>query len=312
MVTSVGGPWFNQSLGQETNGEGSLNGWRTDAGLANFANGALPGGQLVSFGMSGFYAGYGGTTHSRCMYSLTTDCAIVNIADLSSSMPDNTGPFGNLNITTRRDVSYYGLAVDGRFGSGAPGGLMDGVLSQEGFPFKLGLAVRGISETANLTSVDPTVSLPVTYKENLDTLYTGAFVGVEGNSALGEGWMVSLDAKAGLYYANTEYRGSYTGYSFLFPVGYFQEAGAVNSSLDRGSFIGTVRFDLKRQLPWGMVGAFAQGEYLSYVPRMVYNNNDQADGVLWGGIAGNQAGTRIASEGALNFTTGLNISIPVN
>jgi hypothetical protein len=180
---------------------------------------------------------------------LTTDCAIVNIADLSSSAPDNTGPFGNLNITTRRDVSYYGLAVDGRLGSGTPGGLMDGVLSQEGFPFKLGLAVRGINESANLTSVDPAVSLPVMYKENLDTLYTGAFVGVEENSALGEGSMMSLDAKAGLYYANTEYRGSYNGYSFLFPVGYFQEASAVNSSLDRGSFIGTVRFDLKRQLP---------------------------------------------------------------
>ena len=312
MVTSVGGPWFNQSLGQETNGEGSLNGWRTDAGLANFANGVLPGGQPVSFGMSGFYAGYGGTTHSRCMYSLSTDCAIVNIADLSSSMPDNTGPFGNLNVTTRRDVSYYGLAVDGRFGSEAAGGLMDGVLAQGALPFKLGLAVRGLNETANLTSVDPMVSLPVTYKENLDTLYTGAFVGIEENSALGEGWMMSLDAKAGLYYANTEYRGSYNGYSFLFPTGYFQETGTVNSSLDRGSFIGTVRFDLKRQLPWGMVGAFAQGEYLSYVPRMVYNNNDQADGVLWGGIAGSQAGTRIASEGALNFTTGLNISIPVN
>jgi hypothetical protein len=187
MVTSVGGPLFNQSLGQETNGEGSLNGWRTDAGLANFANGALPGGQLVSFAMSGFFASYGGTTHSRCTYSLTTDCAIVNIADLSSSMPDNTGPFGNLTITTRRDVSYYGLAVDGRPGSGAAGGPKDGVLSEGGFPFKLGLAVRGISETANLTSVDPLVSLRVRYKENVDTLYAGAFVGVEEYSALGEG-----------------------------------------------------------------------------------------------------------------------------
>jgi hypothetical protein len=45
---------------------------------------------------------------------------------------------------------------------------------------------------------------------------------------------------------------------------------------------------------------------------MVYNNNDQADGVLWGGIAGNQAGTRIISDSAFNFTTGLNLSIPVN
>ena len=312
MVTDVGGRWFNQSLGQEVNGEGSLSGWRTDAGLANFANGALPDGQPVSFGMSGFFASYKGTTNSHCMYGLTTDCALVNIADSSSSMPGNTGPFGNLYTTTRRDVDYYGLAVDGRLNSRAADDPKDGPLSQDWSPFRLGLAMRKISEIASLTSVDPLVSLPVRYKESLRTLYTGAFVGVEESKALGDGWMLSLDARAGLYYADTEYQGRYNGYSFLFPTGYFQEAGTVNSSLDRGSFIGTVRLDLKRHLPWGTVGAFAQGEYLSYVPRIAYNNNDQADGVLWGGITGTQVGTSIMADSAFNFTTGLNISIPVN
>ena len=312
MATRVGGPLFNQALGQETNGEGALSGWRTDVGLTDFAVGALPDGQLVSFGVSGFYAGYKGTTSSNCIYSLVSDCAIVNIADLSSSMPDNTGPFGNLNITTSRDASYYGIAVDGRLGSLAAAGLKDAMPSQEWSPFKLGFAMRDLSETANLTSVDPIVSLPVRYNENLDTRYAGAFVGAEENIALGESWMISFDAKAGLYYANTEYRGRYNGYSFLFPSGYFPEAGAINSCLDRGSFIGTVRFDLKRELSWCTLGAFAQGEYLSYVPRVAYNNNDQADGVLWGGITGTQAGTRITSDSAFNFTTGLKISIPVN
>ena len=33
MVTVIGGPWFNQALEQQNNGDGNLNGWRTDARL---------------------------------------------------------------------------------------------------------------------------------------------------------------------------------------------------------------------------------------------------------------------------------------
>ena len=95
MVTVVGGPFFDQALGQETNGSGNLNGWRTDARLANFAEGRLPDGTPASFGVSGFFANYQGTTQSHCMYSLTTDCAIVNIVDFDPNNENNTGPFGN-------------------------------------------------------------------------------------------------------------------------------------------------------------------------------------------------------------------------
>ena len=61
-----------------------------------------------------------------------------------------------------------------------------------------------------------------------------------------------------------------------------------------------------------MVGMFAQGEYLSYVPRVLYNNNDQAAGVLWGGINGTQVGMHMTAADAFNFTTGLNVSLTVN
>ncbi|MGO9171477.1 MAG: outer membrane beta-barrel protein [Rhodomicrobium sp.] len=311
-VTIVGGPLFNQAIGQETTGDGNLNGWRTDVGLANFAGAATPFGNLLSFGVSGFFANYQGTTSSHCMYSLTTDCAIVNIADVNPSLPNNTGPFGNLNVTTNRDVNYYGAAVDARLGWWVGGGYKDEGPVQELSPFRVGVAMRGLDETANMTSIDPLVCDPAKYKEILNAHYYGGYVGVERKEAFGDGWMIGIDATAGIYYTDTEYQGRYNGYTAILPVGYFQDSGYVNGSQEKGSFIGTVRLDLKRQLGWGTVGVFGQGEYLSYVPRIAYNNNDQANGVPWGGLAGNQNGTRIASSDAFNFTTGLSVSVPVN
>ncbi len=312
MLTVVGGAFFDQALGQQTNGEGNMNGWRTDLRLANFATGALPDGTPLSFGVSGFFANYQGTTNSRCMYSASTDCLIANIQDSNAGMPNNTGPFGNLNVTANRNVNYYGIAFDTRLSNLAGSSLKDGLPISYLSPFKVGLAARAINETAKLTSIDPLVSDPVRYNDQLDTHYYGGFVGVEEKAAFGGGWTIGIDATAGLYYTDTEYQGRYNGYTAIVPAGYFQDSGGVNSSLDKGSFIGTLRLDLKRELVWGTLGAFGQGEYLSYVPRISYNNNDQATGVIWGGIAGTQQGTRIASDSAFNFTTGLSLSVPVN
>ncbi|MGA7323728.1 MAG: outer membrane beta-barrel protein [Rhodomicrobium sp.] len=310
FVTIVGGPLFDQAIGQENNGDGDLNGWRTDLRLANFAEAALPDGRLVSFGLSGFFANYQGTKNSRCNYTLTTDCAIVNIVDFNPFQENNTGPFGNLNVTSSRNVNYYGFAIDARLGSLA-GSLKDGTAVEELSPFKVGLAMRRISETAKLMSVDPLVCEPVNYKEKLNTHYYGGYIGIEKKAFLGDGWTVGVDATAGLYYTDTEYQGRYNGYSAVIPVGYVREYGMVDSSLDRGSFIGTVRLDLSQQLGWGTFGIFGQGEYLSYVPGIAYNNNDQAGGAPWG-IVGTQIGTRIKSDDAFNFTTGLNVSFKVN
>ncbi len=312
MVNIIGGQFFDQAVGQVAGGDGSLNGARTDVRLSNFAEGALPDGRMASFGLSGFYANYQGTTRSHCMYSLTTDCAIVNIADTSSALPNNTGTFGNLNVTTRRNADYYGIAIDSRLGGAPDGSSKDAAPAQELSPFRVGVAMRGINENSSLTSVDPLVNDPVKYKESVNTLYSGGYVGLEKKAALGDGWSIGLDGTAGIYYTNTQYQGRYNGYTLVFPVGYFSDTGTASGSLDKGSFIGTLRLDLKRQLGWGTLGAFGQGEYLSYVPRIAYNNNDQANGVLWGGVNGNQAGTRIASSDAFNFTTGLSVSVPVN
>jgi len=171
--------------------------------------------------------------------------------------------------------------------------------------------MRGLNETANLTSIDPLVSSPAKYKEILNTHYYGGFVGVEKRALLGEGWTAGIDATAGLYYTDVEFQGRYNGYTITIPAGYISDSGSVNSSLEKGSFIGTLRLDVKRELGWGAIGVYGQGEYLSYVPRIAYNNNDQAAGLL-GSVSGAQNGTRIASSDAFNFTTGLSVSVPMN
>jgi hypothetical protein len=311
MATVVGGPYFDQALEQEKNSDGNLNGWRTDARLANFAAEALPDGILASFGVSGFFSNYQGVSRSRCMYGETTDCAIVNILDTDPNNENNTGPFGNLNVKVSRNVDYYGAAIDAHLGYWAPDGLKDGPAAEVLSPLKVGLALRDLSEAADLTSTDPLVSVPVRYKENLDTFYYGGFLGIEQKAVFGDGWIAAVDGTGGPYGAATQYRGRYNGYAVSYSSGYVQDSGSLDLSLDKAAFIGTLRLDLKRELGWGTIGVFGLGEYFSYVPRMLYNNNDQAGGPPWG-IIGTQVGTHIGSSDAFNFTAGLSVFVPVN
>ena len=202
----------NQALGQQTNAS-SADGVRTDMRLDRFAEGALPDGRLLSFGLSGFYANYQSTDRTHCQVSAIADCAIVNLVDFDSTQPNSTGLLGDLHVTVRRDVDYYGTAVDVRLGGEAGGGQKDGPAAGAVSPFRVGVAMRGISETAKLTSVDPQVSIPVKYKENLDTQYYGGFVGVERDRDLGNGWSVHADATAGVFYTKVNYEGRYSGYT---------------------------------------------------------------------------------------------------
>ncbi len=46
------------------------------------------------------------------------------------------------------------------------------------------------------------------------------------------------------------------------------------------------------------------------MPRVAYNNNDEAGGSPFG-IIGTQVGTEIKSDDAYSFTTGIRLSIPL-
>ena len=310
MVQHVGGPLWDQVTGTASNDNGNLNGWRTEVKLANFAQQPFPNGVLTSFNVSGFFANYQGSTSSHCKYTGKMDCAIVNIVDGSSTQENNTGPFGDLNVSTSRNVNYWGVTLDSRLGTWGSGGWKDSVPAGWLSFFKLGVAVRGIDETAKLIAHDPLVSVPARYKETVDAHYYGGFVGFEKAVAFGA-WRLGADATAGVYYTDMDYQGRYRAYTPVIPVGYVLDSSNVSTSQVSASFIGTVRVDLKRQFGWGTAGVFGQGEYLSAVPRISYNNNDYAGGAPWG-LIGTQTGTRLNSEGAFNATGGLTVSVPVN
>ena len=88
MVTLVGGPFFDQAIGQEKNGDGSLNGWRTDARFSNLAQGTLPWVAAASFGCPASSPII--KELPDCItFTAATDCAIANIADFSSTLPNN-------------------------------------------------------------------------------------------------------------------------------------------------------------------------------------------------------------------------------
>jgi len=313
LTTLVGGPFFDQATGTVTNHDGGLGGVRTDVRLAEFAEHPLSDGYWLSFGASGFYGRYEGSQRSGCTATATSDCAFVNLVDYDKTQANNTGWGGDFSIKTERSVNYYGASIDARIGYGLLGGYKDEP-RRELSPFKVGIGFRGLDETTKLRALDPAVCQPVNYKDTLDTHYYGGFVGYERKFDLSDGWTFNVDATAGLYYTDTEYQGKYSGYSLYLPGSgapfYVQDFGVANGSLERGSFIGGLRVGLNKSLSWGNVGVYGQGEYLSYAPKIAYNSNDQA--VWLSAPIDGQSGTRIKSDDAFNFTSGLSISVPLN
>jgi len=311
MTTVVGGPFFDQALRRIEDHGGELRGVRTDLRLAHIAEHAFSQGHWLSFGVGGFYARYDETGHSSCQYTSNTDCAFLNIVDFDHSEENNTGPFGKLKTNTQRDLHYWGAFVDARIGRWLAGGLKDGTPFRYLSPFKVGLAVRGLNQHTKLHSIDTEVPDPVDYKERIDTQYYGGFLGIEHKFPMGRhGWSFTVDGNAGVYQAYSDYEGRYLAYV---PIGgdkYILERGGVDDGDEEVSFIGGVKIGLRRDSGAASFGIFGQAEYLSYVPKVVYNSNDNAGGSPFG-IVGKQRATRLVSDDAFTYTAGLSLTIPI-
>jgi hypothetical protein len=235
---------------------------------------------------------------------------LVNIVDFDQNEENNTGPFGRLHVSAERDVHYWGASVDARFGQVIDAGTKGagGSIKYES-PFKIGLAVRGLHQRNSLHAVDKAVPDPADYEERLDTTYYGGFLGLEHQMRIGAGWSFTLDGTAGAYHTYTNYEGRYLAY---IPVGgdaYILERGSIDDGSERTSFIGTLRVGLQQQMSWASLGLYGQAEYLSYVPRLVYNNNDNAGGSPFG-IVGTQDGTHLLADEAVSYSAGVSLTVP--
>jgi len=316
MTTVIGGEFFDEALYQLEDHDGELQGLRTDVTFRDFAEHTFSNGHWMTFSLAGFFGYYDGTDHSACDFTATTDCVFVNIVDFDPDEENNTGLAGRLRTTTERDVRYWGVSLAGQPGTQTIGSLKDAMPVKWKSPFKFGLAFKALQERKDLLSIDISVPDPVDYGEDLDTYYYGGFVGIDHTMALPSGLSLRLDAQAGLYLADTSYEGRYVGFV---PIDGEEETDAGNFILEKGSlnlddrdhaFIGSARLELQRALSWGTISVYGEAEYLSHVPRVLYNNDDEAGGSPFG-VIGTQVGTEIGSDEAYNFTTGIKLSVPL-
>lgn len=310
MTTVVGGEFLDEALFQLEDHDGKFEGLRTDLTFRDFAEHTFSNGQWMAFSLSGFFSYYDATDRSACDFTVTTDCVFVNIVDFDPDEENNTGPFGQLRTTTDREVRYWGVSVAGQPGTQTAVSLKDTTPETSKSPFKFGLAFKALQERKDLLSIDISVPDPVDYGEDLDTYYYGGFIGIDHALRLSTEWALRLDAEAGLYLADTSYEGRYRGFV---PIGgdeFVLEQGSLNLDDRDHAFIGSARLELQRALSWGTISLYGEAEYLSHVPSVAYNNDDEAGGSPFG-IIGTQVGTEIDSDEAYNFTTGIKLSVPL-
>ncbi len=305
-----GDPFFDKAAFQLEEHDGRFHGFRTDVTFQDVAEHGFASGHWMSFSFAGFYSFYDATDHSACDFTATTDCVFVNIVDFDKEAENNTGLAGRLRTTTERDVRYWGVSVAAQPGTHKMGSLKDAMPVKSRSPFKFGLAFKALQERTDLLSIDISVPDPVDYGEDLDTYYYGGFVGLDHAVALSPSWALRLDAEAGLYLADTSYEGRYVGFVPIDGGKFVLEKGSLNLDDRDHAFIGSARLELQRALSWGTLSLYGEAEYLSHVPRVLYNNDDEAGGSPFG-VIGTQVGTEIASDEAYNFTTGLKLSVPL-
>jgi len=309
----------------QSNHDGDFNGYKVTGELS----GLLPhrrGEWLAALAVRGFYARYEDEQQSRCVFTADTDCAFFPLFD-----PDPTGTitspggsgsggfFSDWRTTVDREAVHWGAAVEMNLSRNATaasfkdtgGSLKDAPVAVEPvlFQWRAGLAVRRLDQKSSLISVDfgPTQD-PVTLDDDLDAAYYGGYVGFSTWKPLAGGFRVKLSGETGLYYADADYNGAYTASASLgddSPI-----AQSVTLSDSAPAFIGLLNLVLERDFGPATLGLFGEAEWISYVPKVLYNDTDLNGGVPFD-VVGFQNGTVLGDGSALSYTVGARISVPL-
>ena len=180
---------------------------------------------------------------------------------------------------TSRGVDYWGGSAEFKFGRPEP------VYEKPNFYrndyFIVGADVRGIDQDIKINGKfegDPIF----TYKETLDTTYYGGYIGIGGEYSFGFipfigsavkgvggiydrlGLRTFINARAGLYQADTDYDGR-------FAFEFFDFSSKISKSSDDLAFIGTISLETRKQLgPRTSLSLWTDYEYISSVPELQY------------------------------------------
>jgi len=246
------------------------------------------GNSRVTAGVKGFFSNVEGSDHTACR---NQTCVVVDPTGTETAF----GP-PILKTKTDREADYWGGSAELKFG-GQPVHTKPNLYRND--YFIVGADIRGIDQDNKLRGKfegDPIF----TYKETLDTTYTGGYIGFGGEYNLGflkTGALMSgfglrtfINARAGLYNADTDYDGSFAFQNLPF-------SSKISQSNDELAFIGTISLETRKQLgPRTSLSLWTDYEYISSVPKMRY-----ADG-------GDRA-TRIDDEAIFASRTMLRLNI---
>ena len=186
----------------------------------------------------------------------------------------------SLSTKTDREVDYWGGQAELKFGRSEPVYEKPNVYRND--YFIVGADVRGIDQDNTLRS---SVGTAFSYKESLDTTYTGGYIGlggeysfgfipIVGSAIKGQGGLFDrlglrtfINLRAGLYNADTDYDGRFTSGSF---------ANKLSKSTDDLAFIGTVSLETRKQIGLRTsLSLWTDYEYISSVPEMRYADDNR-------------------------------------
>jgi hypothetical protein len=199
---------------------------------------------LVTGTVKGFWSDVGTDRLMPC--SGTGKCKVID--------PTGANTFVSSSLNTKSDVDgdYWGAQAELKFGTGAQQEVKPEVYRND--YFIVGFDVRGIDQDRKIHSSSGTV---FTLNETLDTTYTGGYVGFGGEYSFGfvpvvgkwlkgQGGLLDrlglrtyLNATAGLYNAETDYSGRFTG----------PATTRLSTSDNELAFIGTL--SLETRMPLG-------------------------------------------------------------
>jgi hypothetical protein len=304
----------------QSNHDGDFNGYK----LTGELTGLLPhhrGEWLAALAVRGFYARYEDEQQTRCVFTAITDCAFFPLFD-----PDPTGTitspggsgsggfFSDWGTTVDREAVHWGAALEMNLSryAAAPVSFKDAAAPVEPVPFqwRAGLAVRRLDQKSSLISVDlgPTQD-PVTLDDDLDATYYGGYVGFSTWKPLASGFRLKLSGETGLYYADADYKGAYTASASLGDDSPISQSVRLSDS--GPAFIGLLHVALERDFGPATLGLFGEAEWISYVPKVLYNDTDLNGGVPFD-VVGSQNGTVLGDGSALSYTIGARLSIPLH
>jgi len=194
-----------------SDGFGDVLGWNINGAIA------VPAGN-ATVSLNGFWARIEDDHNETCdavsMAPAGTVCTLAPVVD-GPGQQITGAPGGQMFSAANRDVDQWGAALESEWAAGGVAGL----LSKQ--HFAVGADIRGIDQDLDARFTASFISASdylVTYSENLDTRYYGAYLAWGGAytpflfADLWKSWglVSSFRLHGGIYYANTDYDGQMT------------------------------------------------------------------------------------------------------